>query len=104
MKIELGYALEHTMGSFNMGLWIRGGNEEVFHVDDELSFSNHVLEGVIHELLKYSKGVAETKEHDCWLEEPFVCGEGHLPLMAIFDVNIIVTSSNIKLDKVTSIF
>ena len=47
-----------------MGGFVRGEYEEIIHVDDKPSFSNHILEGIIHEMLKCGGGVVETKEHD----------------------------------------
>ena len=43
---------------------IGGEYEEVIHVDDKPFLSNYVLEGVIHEVLKSSRGVVEIKEHN----------------------------------------
>ena len=51
VKVELSHPLEDMVGSFSVGLWIRGDNKEVVHINDEPSFSNHVSEGVIYELL-----------------------------------------------------
>ena len=51
-----------------MGGFIREEYEEIVHVDNKPSFSDHVLEGVIHEVLKYGRGVVETKEHNSGFE------------------------------------
>ena len=51
-----------------MGDLIRGEYEEIIHVDDELSLSNQISEGVIHETLECGGGVVETKEHNSWFE------------------------------------
>ena len=47
-----------------MGDFVRGEYEEIIHVDDKPSFSDHILEGIVYEMLKYGGGVVETKEHD----------------------------------------
>ena len=44
--------------------FVRGEYEEIIHVDDKPSFSNHIPEGIIHEMLKFGKEVVETEEHD----------------------------------------
>ena len=44
VKVQFSHALEDMMGSFFMGRRVRGGDEEVVHIDDELSFGDHVLE------------------------------------------------------------
>ena len=104
VKVEFCHMLEDMTGSVCMGLRVRGGDEEVIHVDDEPSFSDHVLEGVIHKLLERGKGVAKTKEHDGRFKESFVGNEGRFPLMTILDVDVIVPPTNVKLGEVASIF
>ena len=104
MKVEFSHALENMTGSFFMGFGVRGGNEEVIHIDDEPSLSNHVLEGVVHESLEHSGGVAETEEHDSGLKEPLVGDESHLPLVAVFDVDIVVPPTNVEFSEVASVF
>ena len=74
-------------------------DEEVIHIDDEPSFGNHVLEGVIYEPLKGGRGVAKSKEHDGWLEKPFMSNEGGLPLVSIFDVDIVISRPDIHLSE-----
>ena len=44
---------------------VGGIDEEVIHIDDKPSFSDYIVEGVIHELLEGGGGVSETKEHNC---------------------------------------
>ena len=104
VEVKLGHALENVTDSFDMGLEVWGGNEEVIHIDDKPSFSDHVSEQVIHESLEHDRGIAKAKEHDCWFKESFVSDEGGPPLVIIFDMNIVVTSMNIKLGEVASIF
>ena len=87
------------MSSLDMGGSIRGEYKEVIHVDDKPSFSDHILEGVIHEVLEYGKGVIETKEHDSGFKQSLMGDEGCLPLMPILDADIIVSPSDIKLDE-----
>ena len=104
MKVELSHLLENMASSFCVGLWIRRGNKEVIHVDDKPSFSDHVSEGVVHELLECHRRVAKTKEHDSGFEESFVGDEGCLSLMAVFDPDIVVPPSDIEFSEVASIF
>ena len=104
MEVKLRHLLEDTTSSFCMGLWVGKGNEEVIHIDDEPSFSDHVLKGVVHELLECGRGVTETKEHNGGFKESFVHDKGHLPLVAILDVDVIVPPMKIKLSEVVSIF
>ena len=87
-----------------MGFWVRGGDKEVIHVDDQPSFSNHVLEGVIHESLECGGRVAKTEEHDGGFKKSFVGDEGRLPLVTILDADIVVPPTNIEFSEVASIF
>ena len=91
------------MGPFFVGCGVRGGNKEVIHIDDEPSFCDHVMEQVIHESLEYGRRATKTKEHDCWFEESFVSNKGCLPLVTIFDADIVVSPMNVKFSKVVSI-
>ena len=99
MKVEFSHLLEDTTGLFFMGFWVRRGNEEVIHIDDKLSFSDHILEGVDHESLEHGGGVAEIKEHDSGFEESFVGDEGSFPLVAVLYLNIVIPPVNIELGK-----
>ena len=103
MKIKFSHMLEDMTGLVCMGLGVRGGGEEVVHIDDEPSFSDHVSKRVIHEPLKCSWRVAEAKECDHWFEESFVGDEGCFPLVSILDTNIVIPLMNIELSEVTSI-
>ena len=47
---------------------VRGIDEEIVHIDDEPSFSNHIVEEVVHEPLKGGGRVGEPEEHDCGFE------------------------------------
>ena len=104
MKVKLSHSLEDAASSLGVGLGIGGGDKEVVHVDDELSFSDHVPERVVHEPLERGRGVAKAKEHDSRFEESFVCDESGLPLVAVLDTDIVVPPSNVKFGEVASIF
>ena len=87
-----------------MSFWVRGGDEEVVHIDDEPSLSDHILEGVVHESLECSGGVAKAKEHDRRFKESFVGDKGRLPLVTIFDADVVIPPSNVELGEVASVF
>jgi hypothetical protein len=55
-------------------------------------------------MLEGGRRVGETKEHDSGFEEAFVSVKRSLPLMAIFDPNIVVAPSNIKLCEDVGLF
>ena len=87
-----------------MGSRIRREDEEIVHVDNKPSFSDHVSEGIIHESLKGGGGVGESKEHDCRFKEAFVGDEHCFPLVAVLDPNIVVSPTNIEFGEDLSIF
>ena len=99
MELQLSHALEDASGAFTMGFFVQGENEKIVHVDDEPSFSDYVPEGVIHELLECGWRVGKPEEHDCWFKKPFMGDKGSFPLVTIFDVDVVVTPSDVKLGK-----
>ena len=81
---------------FTMGLFIWEEDKKIVHVNDKPSFCNHVPEGIVHESLECRGGVGKSKEHYCWFEEALVRDEGGLPLVAILDVDVVITPVDIK--------
>ena len=74
------------------------------HVDKKPAFGNHVMKGVIHETLECGREVGQAEEHDIGFKEAFVGSEGSFPLVAIFDADIIIAPTNVKLDEGFGIF
>ena len=83
---------------------VREEDEEVVHVDDKPSFDDHVSEGVVHESLEGGGKVDESEKHDSWFEEAFMGDECSFPLMAIFDVDIVISPSYVKFGKNLCVF
>ena len=104
VEVKLGHSLENTASSFGVGPWVGGGDQEVVHIDDEPSFSDHVSERIVHESLERCGGVTKAEEHDCGFEESFVGDEGRLPLVAIFDADVVISPTNVELGEVASVF
>ena len=104
MEVEFCHLLEDTLGLFFVGFWVGRGNKKVIHVDDEPSFSDHVSKRVVHEMLECGGGVAEAEEHDGRCKESFVSNEDYLPLVSIFDLNVVIPPMNVEFGEVTSIF
>ena len=97
MKIQFHHALEDVFGLFTVSVLVRRENEEVVHIDDEPSFGNHISKGIIHELLERCGRIGKSEEHYCWFEEAFVSDESSFPLVAVFDVDIVIAPVDIKL-------
>ena len=78
---------------------VGGEDEQVIHVDEEPSLSDHISEGVIHEPLEGGRGVHHPEEHYHGLEEPPMGSKCSFPLVSIFDAYIVVTPSDVELGK-----
>ena len=50
------------------------------------------------------RGVGEPKEHYCWFEEAFVRDEGSLPLVAIFDADVVIVPADVKFGETFGVF
>ena len=55
-------------------------------------------------MLEHGGGVVEAKEHNGGFEEPLVGDEGCLPLVAILNMDVVVSPMNIELGEVVSVF
>ena len=86
-------------GAFTVGFFLWRENKEVIHVNNEPSFGDHVLEGVIHESLECGWRVGKPEEHDHWFKKAFMGNEGGLPLMAIFDMDIVIAPVDVKFSE-----
>ena len=104
MEVKLSHALENMTGLLSIGFGVGVGDERVIYVDDKPSFCNHVSEGVIHEMLECGRGNIEAEEHDGGFEKSFMSDKGGLPLVTIFDMDVIVTQTNVELGEMVSVF
>ena len=82
---------------------IGGVDEEVIHIDNEPSFSNHIAEGVVHETLEGGRGVGKPKEHYSRFEKFLMGSEGCLPLVTVLDPYVVVPPSDVEFSKDLSI-
>ena len=80
---------------------IRGGDQDVVHVDEDyvgvLQFEGS--EDAIHYALEGCGGIALTKQHDHGFKESEGGLERRLPLVAIFNADIMVPPPDVKLCK-----
>ena len=82
-----------------MGGGIGGIDKKVVHVDNKPSFHDHITKGVVHELLKGGGGIGKIKEHYGQFKESFMGDGSGLPLMSIFDTDIVIPPTDIKFGK-----
>jgi len=99
VQVEFSHSLEDTLSVFLVSGGIGGEDEEVIHIDDKPSFSNHVSEGIVHKSSEGGGGVGEAEEHNGRFKEAFVGNKGGLPLMSIFDADVVVAPSDVKLSE-----
>ena len=74
-------------------------DKKVVHVNNEPPFCNHIMERVIHELLEGGRRIGETEEHYSWFEESFMGKESGFPLVSIFDTDVVIFPTDIKLGE-----
>ena len=79
-----------------MGGGVRGVDKKVVHVNNKPFFCDHTVKGVVHELLKGGREIAKTKEHYSQFKESFMGDESSLPLMSVFDMDIVIPPSDVK--------
>ena len=58
----------------------------------------------IHKLLEHWQRIAHSKIHNLRLECSKTCFECHLPLVAVLDMDVVVTPSHVKLSKYPGVF
>src|SRR5258707_10689263 len=73
-----------------------GVDEDVIHVADGFIAIDKGAEDVIHHCLEGGRQVAQSKEHDEWLKESSVCGEGHLPLIPLLQSDIVEAPTEVQ--------
>ena len=74
-------------------------DKEVIHVDNKPSFCDHIVKGVVHELLEGGRGTGETEEHYSWFKKSLMGDESGFPLMPILDSDIVISPMNVKFDE-----
>ena len=78
--------------------------EHVVHVDDEPSFVNEIVKGMVHVGLKSGQGVSKPEEHDSGFEEAERGQEGCFPAVFWSNEDIVVSPMDIKFSKDFTVF
>jgi hypothetical protein len=99
VKVEFHHALQDMFGTFLMGGFIQGEDQEVIHIDDKPSFGDEITERVIYKSLKGSRGVGKAKEHDSRFKEAFVSVECCFLLVATLYSDVVVAPSYVKFSE-----
>ena len=83
-----------------MFLEILSEDEDVVHVDNDMSLVNEVLEDGIHHSLERSRGIGESEEHERRFKAALICSEGGFPFVSFFDSKIIITPPKVHFGEV----
>ena len=78
-----------------------GIHQDVIHVDCHIALIDEVLKDVVHHPLEGGWTVGEAKEHDEGFEEALICSKGSFPLIALFDLYIVISPTYIQLHEVS---
>src|SRR5258708_30712356 len=73
-----------------------GVDEDVIHVTNGFIAIDKGVEDVVHHHLEGGWQVAQSKEHDKWLKESLVHGEGHLPLIPFLQSDIVEAPTEVQ--------
>ncbi len=74
----------------------RGVDEDVIHVTYYLTTVNELMKDVIHHYLEHCRGVAQSEEHDSQFKQASIGLEHGLPLVALFDLDIVEPPAEVK--------
>ena len=74
-------------------------NGQVVHVNDKPSCSDVVSEVEVHKCLECRWGAAKPKKHHRRFEQSKRRDEGSLPLITLFDSNVIISPLYVKLGE-----
>ena len=74
-------------------------DEDIIHIDRDISFIDELSKEVVHHRLEGGGGVHEAKEHDHRFEEATVRFEHSLPLVAIAHADVVIPPMDIQLRK-----
>lgn len=93
-------AMENFADSAPVFFFRVGEDEDVVHVNDDLSGLDHVLEDIVHHALEGCGGVAHSEEHDERFVEAAVGDERGFPLVSVLDSDIREAPADVDFGKV----
>ena len=94
----LSETLEHAANVIFVVLFIVAEDEDVVQIYDNEDIG-HVVEDVVHEMLKCGWGVGHTKGHDEVFERLVLCTKGSFPLVSQGYPNIVVAHLEVNLGE-----
>jgi hypothetical protein len=78
-----------------MEAWF-GVDCDIVHIHGVPTLGHFPTEDHVHHHLEGGWRIGKAKEHHCWLEKPFWGEKGSFPFVAMFDMNIIISPTDIK--------
>lgn len=90
---------------YSFGIFTKFSNcvteyEDIIHVYNHDVFSNKLVEYVVHHVLECRRGVAKSKEHNCWFEQSTVGLEGSFVLVSFTNTDIIESPSDVEFREI----
>ena len=74
-------------------------NEDIVHVDGDITFVNQLSKDEVHHGLKGSRGIRKAKKHDHGFKQAAIGFEHCLPLVTISNMYVVVSPSDVQLRK-----
>ena len=90
--------LEHSANVVFVVLFVVAEDKNVVQIYNHKDIG-HVVEDVVHEMLKGGWGVGRTKGHDKVLKRPISCTKGSFPLVSRGYPNVVVARLEIDLGE-----
>ena len=76
---------------------IRGVDQDVIHIDRNVSFINKFVKEEVHHGLEGGWGVCQAEKHDHWFKKAAVRLKGRFPLVSIVNAYIVVSPPDVQL-------
>src|ERR1700677_1918561 len=93
-------SFQHFIDDSSVFLEILSEDEDIVHVDDDMSLVNEVLQNGVHHSLERSGGIGESEEHDRRFKAASICSKGSFPFVSFFDAKIVITPPKIHFGEV----
>jgi hypothetical protein len=74
-------------------------NCDIIHVYREPSLGHFLTKDRVHHHLEGGRRIGETEEHDHVFKEPFWGEKGSFPFICLFNLNVVVSPSDVKLGE-----
>ena len=70
-------------------------DQDIVHVDGDVTFVDQLSKDEVHHGLKGSRGICKAEKHDHGFKQTLISFESCLPLVAVSNAYIVVSSSDV---------